>query len=84
MESKDLSKNWVYGEPKTRIQLLFVDYNGILCMDLVIHANAQKWSEDTKDFSRDVIFVIKAFYIFLCQYGRDIGNQASFDFINCP
>lgn len=55
MESKDISKKWVHWESKTLPQLLFVDHDGILRRDLIIHVNGQRWIESTKDFSRDVV-----------------------------
>lgn len=58
MESNNLSKKWVHGESKTYLQLPFIDYDGILYKDLVIHTNARRWSEDMEDFSKDVLLII--------------------------
>lgn len=35
-KSKDLIKKWVHGEPKTCLQLLFVDYDSIFCRDMPV------------------------------------------------
>lgn len=50
---------------KTRLQLLFVNHDGILSMNLVIHVNAKKWSKDAKDSLRDAVLVTKSFFVYL-------------------
>lgn len=65
MKSKDLGEKRVYEKSKTRLQLLLVDHDGILCRDLVIHTNAWRWSKDIKGFLRDVVLIVQTVHVLL-------------------
>lgn len=56
---EDLNKKWVYGEPKTYLQVLFINNDSILYGDLVICVNAWGGSKNAEGFRRNLVLIVK-------------------------
>lgn len=58
VEIESFNEEQVHRKPNTHLQLLFINHDGILCRDLVIHTNVRVWSMNPKEFSGDLVVII--------------------------
>lgn len=66
VEIEDFYEERVYGKSKTRLRLLFINYDCILRKNLVIHTNVRIRSMNLEDFLRDMVVIVQTIHVLFC------------------